>query len=49
VGTNYTPSHIRSFLSTATEYFYSVTKPINFLITVVNFMAIGDHLKIYES
>jgi len=48
VGTNYTTSHNRPFLSTATEYLWSVTcsiKSIKCLIRVAKFMAIGDQQK----
>ena len=42
VGTNYTPSHNISYLSTGIEYFYSVTcivNPTKCLIRVEGFMA----------
>ena len=43
VGTNYTLSHYRSYLSTGTEYFHSVTctmKPLKCLLSDKNFIAI---------
>ena len=43
VGTNYTLSHNKSYLSTAMEYFHSVTcaiQPTKYLIIAENYMAI---------
>ena len=44
VGTNYSPSHYRLYLSTGTEYLHSVTciiKPIKCLLRVENCIAIA--------
>jgi len=46
VGTNYTPSHNKSFLSAATEYLWPVIctiKPTKCLMMIENFRAIKSH------
>ena len=48
VGTNYTPSHYRSYLSIGTEYLHSVTchhKPIKCLQRVENGIVIAKWYK----
>ena len=50
VGTNYTPSHNRLYLSTRMEYLYFVTciiKPCNCLICAENCMAIPTYHQSY--